>query len=187
MFVQDKLYTAEELWEISLLPENADKRLELLEGVIHEVPSSFIPSQVAIHIAAEIRNYLKKNKIGYLTGADGGYVMSEHNVFVPDVGYISKIRLPEKPARNAPLPPDFAVEVVSPTDSLKGTHKKAMQYLAYGTQLVWIVDPEEQTVEVYRPAAEGGANVQVYRIKDTLEGYNILPQFTLAVKDIFED
>jgi hypothetical protein len=53
------------------------------------------------------------------------------------------------PEREAPVPPDFAVEVKSPTDSKRELRRKAEKYMTYGTRLVWLVFPDEQVIEVY--------------------------------------
>jgi Uma2 family endonuclease len=116
MAVNSKTITLEEYRAISELPENADKLLELIRGEIVEKVPSFTPSMIASRISTYLNMYLLKNKIGYVTGEAGGYIMDEENVLIPDVGYISKERLPETPEREAPVPPDLAVEVKSPTE-----------------------------------------------------------------------
>jgi Uma2 family endonuclease len=75
----------------------------------------------------------------------------------------------------------MAVEVKSPTDSKREMRRKAEKYLAYGTRLVWLVFPDEQTVEVYVPDED----VKMVGIEGILDGVNVLPGFALAVKDIF--
>lgn len=91
---------------------------------------------VAATLIMHILTFVKAHDLGYVTAPDGGYVMNEENKFIPDVGFISKARLPEIPEREVPIPPDFAVEVVSPTDTAAATHRKAMKYLNYSTQMV---------------------------------------------------
>jgi Uma2 family endonuclease len=124
------------------------------------------------------------NPIGYVTGADGSYILSATNRPIPDVGYISKGRLPELPLREDPIPPDLAVEVVSPTDDLREVQKKALRYLHYGVQLVWLVYPEDQTVDVYQPS-DPSVEVQTYRMGEALCGAGVLPGFSLPLADIF--
>lgn len=89
--------------------------------------------------------------------------MSEDTRFTPDVVFIRKDRLPEIPDRAVPVAPDFAVEIVSPTDSVQVTHRKALQYLEHGTQMVRIVYPSERLVDVYTPDAAHRVVVQYYR------------------------
>ena len=194
MDIQEKLYTADEHWEIASRPENRDKRLELYDGVIvekdvdretGEMSPSFLPSAIAVKLIRFISTYVDENALGYVTGADGTYRLSKTIKFIPDVGFISKAHLPEIPSRDVPVPPDFAVEVVSPTDSIPQSHRKAMQYLAHATRMVWVVYPDEQSVDVYRPAESEGVNVLTVKYDGVLDGYDVLPGFQVAVKDIF--
>src|SRR4051812_23821631 len=116
MDIQSKIYTIEEFQEFEALPEHAGQIFELIDGEIIQKMPSFTPSRIASRINRFIGNFVDARDLGYVTGADGGYVMSPGNVFNPDVGFISKKRLPTEPEREAPVPPDMAVEVKSPTD-----------------------------------------------------------------------
>jgi Uma2 family endonuclease len=180
--VHRKLYSVQEFWDIENQPENADRILELIEGEIVEKMPSFTPSRIASRINRVVGNFVDKRHLGYVTGEAGGYVISPGNVFNPDVGYISKERLPEVPEREAPVPPDLAVEVKSPTDSKRAMRRKAEKYLSAGTRLVWLVFPEQQLVEVYTPDED----VQVVGIDGTLDGGDVLPGFRLPVREIFK-
>jgi len=182
MAVQKKTYTYADYVKFQELPENADRIFELIEGEIVEKMPSFTPSNVAGRISRRVGTFAEdEHDIGYVTGADGGYVLSDEDTFNPDVAYISKEHLPEIPRREVIGPPDFAVEVKSPTDSKREMRRKAEKYLAYGTRLVWLVFPEDQTVEVYWLADD----VQTVGIDGVLDGRDVLPGFTLAVSDIF--
>lgn len=183
MAVQKKTYTLAEYEQIQDLPENHDKLLELIDGEIVEKVASFTPSEIALTIGTFIRLYLMENRIGRATASDGSYIMSDEDVFIPDVGFISKARLPDRPDRAAPIPPDMAVEVKSPTDSKPAMRRKAEKYLAYGTRLVWLVFPDEQVVEVYIPDRD----VETFTIGDILDAHDELPGFTVSVEQIFAD
>ncbi len=163
-------------------PENMGRVFELIAGEMVEKMPSYEPSHIAGWILTFINMYLLQNPIGNTTAADGGYVMPDGNILIPDVGYIAKERLPEKPAREAPVPPDFAVEVMSPTHKTRDLRRKAERYLDYGTRLVWLIFPDERLVEVYY----GIEDVLVLGTEGVLEGRDVLPNFTLAVKDIFK-
>jgi Uma2 family endonuclease len=179
MAVRPKLYRSDEFLALENLPDNAGRILELIDGEIVEKLPSFSPSRIAMLIGHFLLNFA--HNLGYVTGADGGYVMSERDVFNPDVGYISKERLPVLPEREVPVPPDLAVEVKSPTDTKRALRLKVERYLAAGTRLVWLVFPEERVVEVYRPSED----VHSVGIDGVLDGGDVLPGFTLKVRDIF--
>ncbi len=181
MVVDAKQTTVEAFEKFIRLPENADKKFEWIGGEIVEVPTNMVTSRIALLIGAAIVWYLSQNDIGYATGADGGYQVSGER-YAPDVGFISKQRQPEPSTETYnPLAPDLAIEVMSPSDLLHNTRIKVVNYLAAGT-VVWLVRPDIKVVEVY----VSGQPVQVIHEDGTLDGGTVLPDFKLAVKDIFK-
>lgn len=77
--------------------------------------------------------------------------------------------------------PDLAVEIRSPEDSITWLLKKAGEYLANGSKLVWIVLPEEESVWVIT----AGGKLEAFVKGETLDGGDVLPGFALAVDDLF--
>jgi Uma2 family endonuclease len=164
------------------LPENTDRQLEYIGGRIVEVVSNNLSSKIAGGILGELYLFLKRNPLGYLTGADGGYMVVGER-YIPDVAFISKSKQPA-PSREAynPNPPDLAVEVLSPSNDAGDIRIKVANYVLTGTQ-VWVVWPDEKQIEVYVP----GQPVTVLSIGDSLDGGDVLPGFTLRVNDVFAD
>jgi Uma2 family endonuclease len=180
MAVQAQRMTAEEFDRFVELPQNASRRFEYIGGETVEVVSSQYASQIAARINGFIFIYLLHNSIGFLTGADGGYVVSNER-YIPDVAFVSRQRqaqVSDQPY--SPIPPDLAVEVLSPSDNPRDVRLKVANYLTAGT-LVWGVDPDQKLVEVYTP----GKPAKPVGIDGTLDGGDVLPGFTLAVRDIF--
>ncbi len=187
MTVQEKLYTIQEFLEIAQLPENADKRLELIEGVIRVMPpSSRKNTVVAIRIARFLGNHVDEHDLGYVTGADGGYELGPNTVPIPDVGFISKERAAGLAGVTFPVAPDLAVEVISPSETVRMVLDKVRAYLLAGTQMVWAVDAEDIVVDVYRLAENDTINVQTIDANGVLDGGSVLLGFKLAVKEIFK-
>lgn len=182
MAVQKKTYTLEEYQAFQNLPENADRIFELIDGEVVEKMPSFTPSRIGSRINRYLDIFVDENDLGYVTMSDGGYIMPNGDVLIPDVAFISKGRLPVEPNREAPVPPDLAVEVKSPTDSKRKMRRKAEKYLDFDTRIVWLVLPDEQMIEVYSIDDEDVINIGIDGI---LNGGDVLPDFTLAVKDIF--
>jgi len=167
MALREKLYTAEEFFEIASLPENEDKRLELDDGEIVEMAESSPTNSVtATRISTFINNFVIPRNLGYVTGADGGYKLAEKRVRQPDVGFISKARLPKLPKRFQ-IPPDLAVEIVSPDEDI---FKKAREYLHAGTKMVWAVYTDEKTVHIMQLDEDGGLKSKPFDITSTLDG-----------------
>jgi Uma2 family endonuclease len=188
MTLQTSITTLEQFEQFISLPENASRHFELIDGEIHEkMSASFLPSMIAANILWLLKNHVVEHELGYITGADGSYVVSPKDHFMPDVGFIRKERLPEIPSGSVPVAPDLAVEVVSPSDSIREVHKKALRYLAKGTQMVWVVYPEEQVIEVYRPSlGDDDARIQSLGIEEAIDGGDSLPGLVLPLSKIFQ-
>ncbi|MBL8132319.1 MAG: Uma2 family endonuclease [Anaerolineae bacterium] len=164
------------------LPENRDRLFEFIGGEILEVPSNPTSSNLGSTILGEIYVYLKQNDIGYVTGEAGGYRVSGER-YAPDVAFIRYEKGPLATSGYHPLPPDLAVEVDFPsTDaSLKRLMAKVVNYLAAGTT-VWLFLPEDRQVMVFSP----GKPVQILSVEDVLDGGDVLPGFSLPLKQIFK-
>ncbi len=186
--VQSRLYTVEDLWELSHRSEYADKRLRLIEGELYEMsPAGGEHGGIALELGAWILTYAMAHHLGYATAAETGYVLFQNpngkdTVLAPDVGFIAKDRLPQGlPPRYIPAAPDLAVEVVSPTDSADEVDQKVTLYLRYGTRLVWVIYPRTQTVVAHTPNS-----IQRFSIDDTVDGGDVLPGFSFTVREVFE-
>ena len=182
MVIRDRLYTAEEFWAIARLPENEGRRLELDEGVIVEMAaSSPVNTVIAGRVIYHLNAWVIPRNLGYVTGPDGGFELASKKVRQPDAAFISKARVPQLP-HDFEIAPDLAVEVVSPHEDV---FKKAGEYLRSGTRIVWAIYADEQRVYVFHLDADGKLSAQPMELSDTLDGENVLPGFTLAVRDIF--
>jgi Uma2 family endonuclease len=182
MLLLEKLYTVEEFWEIAQLPENEDRRLELEDGVIVEMPSSSpINTVTAMRIGYFLSAFVLPKDLGWVTGADGGFKVGTRNSRQPDVGFVSKTRAPELPKRFN-FAPELAIEIVSPNEDI---YKKALEYLRAGTRIVWAVYTEDKTVHVMRIDEDGGIRSLPVGIDGEIDGGDVLPEFKLAVRDIF--
>jgi Uma2 family endonuclease len=78
--------------------------------------------------------------------------------------------------------PDLAVEVKSPSDSVRQLREKAEYYLQHGTRLVWLIFPAQRIIEVYTLD-----EVEILIEGDSLTGGDVLPGFSMPVADVFAD
>jgi Uma2 family endonuclease len=182
MVLETKILTVEEFDRIALLPENSDKLLEFIGGRIVEVVSNNYSSMLGARILMKLGIFVDSKNLGYLTGADGGYWVNGER-YIPDVAFISRAKQ-SKPSREAynPNPPDLVVEVLSPSNTDDEMATKVVNYHLVGT-LVWVVNPDKQYVVVYVPHQKP----QTIGIDGVLDGGDMLPSFTLPVKDIFAE
>ena len=82
--------------------------------------------------------------------------------------------------RQAPL---LAVEIRSESNTWRELRAKAARYLEHGTQMVWLLDTDERSLELHRP----GASPQTLRGAELVDGGEVLPGFRLPVSDLFPD
>ncbi|MFN8449569.1 MAG: Uma2 family endonuclease [Anaerolineae bacterium] len=187
MTVQEKLYTVEEFWEIAHLPENDEKRLELVEGVIYAMPpAGGEHGENSANLLISLGVYIRQHNLGHVTAAETGYILfaneeGKPTVRAPDVGYISYERMPGRlPAKYIPLPPDLAIEVVSPNDKAEDIEAKISDYLRAGVRMVVFFYPASKTANVYK-----GNDIARLSGDDVLDFGDVLPGFSLRLSDVF--
>ena len=178
-----KLLTADDL--LRLYGEGV--RGELIRGVLCEtMPTGQEHGEVVVSLTILLGTFVKSWKLGRLMASDSG-VWLERNpdtVREPDIAYFSAEKIPPgvRVTGYAEAVPDLVVEVVSPNDSLREVNDKALMWLSHGVPLVWVVNPDRRTVDVHR---EGG-EVSTLTDNDSLDGLDVLPGFTCAVRDVFD-
>ncbi len=118
---------------------------------------------------------------------DLGFTFSSSTVFKlpngadrsPDAAWIRRERwlalTPEERRKFPPIAPDFVVELRSATDSLEMLRDKMQEYLNAGVRLGWLINPQDQQVEIYRQVRD----VEVRNLPAELAGEDVLPGFTL--------
>jgi Uma2 family endonuclease len=131
-------------------------RHELIDGEHFVTPSPGSAHQlIAGNVYFFIRTYLTNHPIGVLMLAPFDIVLTDFDVVEPDLIYFSKLRFDEIVGeRNARGAPDVAVEVLSPSTRRRDEVIKRRLYERTGVGEYWVVDPELETVKVYR-AAQG--------------------------------
>ncbi|MCA2803794.1 MAG: Uma2 family endonuclease, partial [Microcystis sp. M114S2] len=97
----------------------------------------------------------------------------------PDVAWIKRERWEalsaEEREKFPPLCPDFVIELRSRTDSLTSLQDKMREYLASGLRLGWLINPQQQQVEIYRLNSDG----EIINLPAILSGEDVLPGFVL--------
>lgn len=159
---------------------------ELVDGVLVEKAMGFYESRRAAALIYFLETYLAQNPIGFVLDGSGMCRVEPGQVRLPDVSFYSWDHFPGKalPADTQVLglAPDLAVEALSPGNTPEEMDRKRREYFAAGTKLYWEVDPAARTVKVY-------TNVRRHKLAGedgTLSGGNVLPGFSLGVREWFE-
>ncbi|NJN31919.1 MAG: Uma2 family endonuclease [Synechococcales cyanobacterium RM1_1_8] len=102
----------------------------------------------------------------------------------PDAAWVRRDRWnalsPEAQEKFPPLAPDFVVELRSRTDDLKTLQVKMQEYIESGVRLGILLNPQDQTVELYQP----GEAVQCLENPSTVDCGVVLPGFVLQVRSL---
>lgn len=127
----------------------------------------------------------RTNRLGRSFDSSAGFTLPNGAIRSPDASWIKQERwdaLSQAQKRKfAPICPDFVVEICSPSDRLADVQSKIQEYLDHGTRLGWLIVPETQQVEVYRP----NRDVEILSNPVSLSGEDVLPGFELDLSDIW--
>lgn len=178
------LVTAEELWE---MPEVPGKRFELVDGEVVEVPGASVEHNLIVNqIGDLLRPFVRQHGLGLVLTDGTGHIIrrTPDRVLLPDVAFVSWERLPGRraPEGYSPVPPDLAVEIVSPNDRASEVHDKVREYLDAGTGMVLVLWPSSRSATVYEP----GATARELGPDDELDGGDVLHGFRVRVADLFD-
>lgn len=167
------------------LAEFLEQDVEGYEYVNGELVPMASPSREHGEISVNVIRYLDahvyQNKIGRLYTAETTFQVGERTT-KPDVAFVSTDRLTGDKTEGFSIPPDLAIEVVSPSDVQSRVVEKAFAYLEAGTRLVWVLEPVSKTVTVYRSEKD----IEMLTRDNTLDGEDVVPGFTCPVAYLFE-
>ena len=136
-------------------------------------------------ITFQLRAWNKRTELGKTFDSSTGFKLPNGANRSPDAAWIRLERweglTPEQRRKFPPLAPDFVVELRSATDDLKPLQDKMQEYRDNGVRLGFLIDPQNQRVEIYRP----GRDVEVLESPTSLSGENLLPGFVLDLSQIW--
>jgi Uma2 family endonuclease len=180
MSAQKTRLTIREFEQYALLPENEDRRFELIDGEpIEMAPGRTWNSGVSYTLSHKVFNFCEAHDLPcYISGGDGDYDVQGH-VICPDFAYKPTPLSKDYPD---PEPPLWAVEVISPTDKAPDIRRKREIYQEAGI-LLWEVYDNLQKIDVYAP----GQPPHTVGIDGALDGGDVLPGFTLAARELFHE
>jgi Uma2 family endonuclease len=139
-----------------------------------------------IKLSARLENWRDQANLGVAFDSSTGFRLPNNAIRSPDAAWVKMERwqslTSEQRQKYVPLCPDFVVELRSASDEIEDVQPKMREYLENGLQLGWLLDPETQTVEIYRPAQA----VEVLKNPTQLFGEAVLPGFVLNLTGILD-
>ncbi len=170
------LMTAE---QFDALPYDEERRLELLDGELIEIPNAApLHSIVVVKVASSLESFLRRNRRGnVLINTDFAF---NENRFRPDIAVLSaskwsQVNIERSPVRVAP---DIVVEVVSPSEAASYLNRKIAVYRNNAVAETWVLYPDGPHVFIYAPQG-----IRELRDSDTLAS-PLLPGWSLPLAEL---
>ena len=176
--------TDEQFWQ--LCQRNREYRFEANSqgDLIIMPPTGSDTGRRNIKITTQLEIWNSKNKLGVAFDSSTGFTLPNGAKRSPDASWIKLDRwnslTKEDREKFAPICADFVVELRSKTDLLEPLQEKMQEYLNNGASLGWLIDRQNQQVEIYRV----NKPVEILSSPSSLSGENILPNFTLDLIEI---
>ncbi|HET6567019.1 MAG TPA: Uma2 family endonuclease [Rhodothermales bacterium] len=166
------------------MPESME-RMEIIDGELYMSPSAHVMRhQNAVgNLFFAFRSWVEAHDLGKVFVAPADVVLSQDRVVQPDVFFVSKERLHTVGAFVSEVP-DLVIEVVSPSSAVYDRKTKFALYEESGVPEYWLVDPEDQSIDVYA-LRENGYEQIGYFTGDEQARSELLDGFTVEVDTVF--
>jgi len=163
-----------------------DLRHEIIEGEHYVSPSPSARHQrILLKLSHLMQGHLEAHPFGEVFFAPFDVLLSEFNVLVPDLIYLSNERSHLLTSKNLQGAPDLTVEILSPSSRSRDTRLKRDVYERTGVAEYWVVDPDRDVVDVYRRAANGAFSDPVRFARTGSLTTPLLPDLRLSLDKVF--
>jgi Uma2 family endonuclease len=180
----EPLLTADEFMRL----HDSETRVELFRGRVVRYPVPQGPhGYICENASGIIRDFVREHKLGRIFTNDTFVRVRlkepTDTVRGADVAYVSFAKMPPGDVPAGPLPPpELVIEVRSPSDRIPQLSAKATEYLEAGVTVVIVIDPNTQSLAVYR---ENEFPIRMHN-GDELTLPDVLPGFAVRVSQFFE-
>lgn len=177
---KQRVWTIPDFQEFVSRPENSDRLFELINGeIVEKMPGRTRNSELSLVIASLVRPFCKSRGLPcHISGEAGAYDI-QGSVVAPDFAFK---RTPTSGEYPDPVPPEWVIEIISPSDKAPDIRKKRKIYLQADI-LYWETYPESESIDIYAP----GQPVRSVEIDEMLDVGDLIPGFSISVKEIFAE
>ncbi|NBD33290.1 MAG: Uma2 family endonuclease [Cyanobacteria bacterium] len=166
---------------------NRDLQLERTSQgeLIVNPPAGWETGERNSSLTAQLYRWYEDNEyFGKVFDSSTGFTLPNGAIRSPDASWVSRDRwealTPEDKITFPKICPDFVVELRSRSDQLNPLQEKMQEYLENGARLGWLIDPQQQRVEIYRQ----GKEKEILEHPTELSGEAVLPGFVLTLSRI---
>jgi Uma2 family endonuclease len=165
------------------------KRHELIDGEHYVTPAPNLKHQTSVlNLGFFLVGFVRSRDLGRIWVAPVDVLLSDHDVVQPDLVFLSKDRMDlAADGANVKGAPDLVVEVLSPGTRRKDAITKRHLYQKYGVKEYWMVDPELETVQIYRLGAGGyRREAELAAEREDVLTSPLFPGLEIVLAEIFE-
>lgn len=162
------------------------RQCELVDGLLVQKEAGVRKALVEVVVGVCLVDHVRPRKLGAVTMANGPHRVGPGVVRLPDVAFTRWHRLLTAAGDIpdiAPCGPDLVVEIPTSGNTPGELSRKRREFFAAGTRLVWEIDPDARTVNVFTRPDHG----TTLTAADTLDGGAVLPGFRLPLAELFDD
>lgn len=172
---------------LKLCSDNGGLRIELTVNreLVIMPPAGMESGWQEAELTRQVGNWAVQNGTGRVFGSNAGYTLPNGAVRAPDVSWMPLSRWEslsrEDQTKFAHTFPDFAIELLSPSDRLRDVQDKMREYMENGALLGLLIEPHNRRVHVYRP----GQAVEILEEPADVSADPVLPGFVLDLSAIW--
>jgi len=171
--------------DYALFPEGGSKRHEIIDGEHYMTPSPTTKHQrISRNMVWIIESFLRENRCGEILSAPFDVILSDNDIVVPDLVYVSRKNIHMLTEENIKGIPDLIIEILSPSHRKRDRILKRDLYEKYGVKEYWLIDPDKEQVEVYTFSGNRFLPPAVYN-RDQVIKTGIIPGLEVDIKAIF--
>lgn len=171
--------------EEDLLRRSGDiyKICELIDGVLVVKATGIYKSALGCDLGSRLLEFAQRNKLGFVLGTAGPYRLAPGLIRKPDVSFVSWRTFGDRRLADcevADFPPDLAIDLLTPQNTQREMQRKRREYFTAGVRSVWLVDLADRGAWV---CDDPDRDARWHGLDDSLSGGEILPGFTLSVRE----
>jgi len=172
--------------EYCAMPEDG-RHYQIVDGELLMSATPPIRHQMVLgYLSCDFFKHVETEQAGIVVCGPLDVILSDTDVFQPDMVFISNARKKIIVREGLRGVPDLCVEVLSPSNKQLDLKTKRLLYARYGLPELWIVDPDANTVRIFRLQEDPHRAAATYRAKDTLTT-TLLPRFSLDLAKVFAE
>ncbi len=165
------------------LPDGAP--YQLIDGELIMTPAPTPLHQNIIgNIYQSLRYFVETQKLGRVFLSPIDVRLTDIDVFQPDLIFVRKDHLAKVGRDRLNVIPDLVVEVLSPSNAYYDLTHKKMIYAERGVDEYWIVDPKNETVEIFRRDRDHFRSEAFLKDADDLTS-PMFPGFIMKLGEVF--